>query len=460
MKNKQMIWMPVAALLVLALVLARPSAVRADGPIRVTSSTAALDFPNTVTFTATLENAASLSSITFEYGTAQSTCGEVIAKAFPKFQPGDTVQVQWTWDMRQAGSLPPGTTIWWRWRLEAKDGTETLSDQQTVIWLDSTHNWQTISHGMLRLHWYSLSQSFAQGMLDAAQGGLDFNERQSGLKADAPIDIYLYRSYADMRGAVLYEPSWTGGLAFPEHNIVIMGLPDQQSDWEHRAIVHELTHVLVGHLTFTCLGSVPTWLNEGLAVYSEGDMDPQDAAQLQDAIRQDSLLSVRSLSAGFSEVSDKAQLSYSESYSIVKYLIEKYGQQKMTALLEALRNGESVDQALEKVYGFNVEGLEEEWRQAIGAKPRQAAQPTAQPTPTYVPTYVPISGGQIAVTLTPYAIPTSSFGTQIPQGTGYGPPLALTLLLVGFCCIFGVLIAVVILGVIVRRAPKQAGKNE
>jgi hypothetical protein len=340
-------------------------------------------------------------------------------------------------------------------------GQETLSEQQTVTWLDSTHPWQTITGDMLRLHWYSLSEAFAKGMLEAAQNGLNFNQRQSGLKADAPIDIYIYRSYADLRDAVLYEPSWTGGLAFPEHNIVIMGLPDTQSDWEHRAIVHELTHVLVGHLTFSCLGIVPTWLNEGLAVYSEGELEASSAAQLQDAIRQDSLLSVRSLSAGFSEVSDKALLSYSESYSLVKFLIDTYGQQKMTDLLSSLRDGSTIDQALQRVYGFDVEGLEAAWRQAIGAAPRSgSAEPTAQPTSTLVPTIMPISGGALAVTVTPYAIPTSSFGTEIPQGTGSGPPLALTILLAGFCCVFGVLIAVIILGVLVRRKPGQAGKNE
>ena len=88
--------------------------------------------------------------------------------------------------------------------------------------------------------------------------------------------------------------------------------------------------MLVGHQTFSCLGDVPTWLNEGLAVYSEGELDPASQRQLEDAIRDDTLLTVRSLSSGFSEVADKANLSYSQSYSITKFLIETYGQEKMT----------------------------------------------------------------------------------------------------------------------------------
>src|SRR4029453_10889858 len=110
-----------------------------------------------------------------------------------------------------------------------------------------------------------------------------------------------------------------------------------------------------------------TWLNEGLAVYSEGELDPSSERQLEDAIRDDTLLSVRSLSSGFSEVSDKAYLSYSQSYSITKFLVETYGQAKMTSLLLHLKDGLTIDEALTQTYGFNVEGLEGAWREAIDA---------------------------------------------------------------------------------------------
>src|SRR4026207_2476193 len=123
----------------------------------------------------------------------------------------------------------------------------------------------------------------------------------------------MNRPTDDRKEAILYEPSWTGGQAFPDQNIVILGISPADIDWGRDAIVHELTHVLVGHLTFSCLGDVPTWLNEGLAVYSEGELDPASELQLEDAIQDNTLLTVRSLSSGFSEVEDKAYLSYSQS---------------------------------------------------------------------------------------------------------------------------------------------------
>lgn len=430
-------------------------------PASLSQNEAILDFPNNITFRATLQSDQPITSVTLEYGTQQLTCGQVIAKAFPQFTPAKTIKVEWTWDMRQSGSLPPGASIWWRWRYSNSAGSETISEEQTITWLDTNHNWQTLSEGKIRLHWYNQSESFARDLLTTAQKGLERNAAQAGLAPDAPIDLYIYTSTDDMRQAVLYEPSWTGGMAFPEHNIVIIGISPADLDWGRNAIVHELTHVLVGHLTFSCLGDVPTWLNEGLAVFSEGDLDPYSQNQFDKAIQSNTLLSVRSLSGGFSEIADKANLSYSQSYSLVKFLIETYGQEKMTQLLIALRDGATIDEALRQTYGLDVDGLEDAWRAAIHAAPRAATpQPTIQPTPTWVPTIVPISGAPLAVTPTPHIIPTSSFQNPTPAPTPSGPPLTLTLLLLAVCCVMGLLFGVIALGVFLNLQRNKEGHHE
>ena len=438
----------------------------ASPTLSVTNNEIVLNFPESATFRTTLTSDTEITSVVLEYGNEQQTCGEVIAKAFPSFTPGKNVDAEWTWEMRQSGSLPPGAQLWWRWRVTDATGNETVTETKTATWLDDTHDWRTMNNGdsqSVRLHWYEGDQVFAADLAKAAYNGLLFNETQSGLKADAPIDLYIYASTDDLKEAILYEPSWTGGQAFPEQDTVILGISESDLDWGRDAIVHELTHVLVGHLTFSCLGDVPTWLNEGLAVYSEGELDRESQQQLEDAIRDNTLLSVRSLSGGFSEVADKAYLSYSQSYSITKFLIEAYGQEKMTALLIGLRDGLTIDEALVQTYGFNVDGLEDVWRQAIGAQPRTAAsggEPTAQPTPTFVPTIVPVGGVSSALQVTNTPVPTSSFGgqpTETPARTG--PPLALTMILLGMCCIFLVLIGVVVLGFVVRSENRKGGTN-
>jgi hypothetical protein len=448
------------SMLLTSLTFTGPRSVAAAPETEITNDQPVLNFPESITFRATIESNAPITSVVLEYGTNELTCGTVVAKAFPQFTPGRTVNPEWIWEMRQSGSLPPGTTIWWQWRYIDTNGLEGVSEQKTLTWLDSKYNWQSITSGLINLHWYSGDQAFARDLLNVAVTGLARLQNDTGMQPETPIHLFIYANTDDMKEAILYEPTWTGGMAFPEHNIVIIGISPRDLAWGRSTIAHELTHVLVGHFTFSCLGDVPTWLNEGLAVYSEGGLDPASESQLNEAIQGDQLLSVRSLSGGFSEIPSKAYLSYSQSYSIVKFLIETYGQDKMYSLLISLRDGTTIDDALIKVYGFDVEGLEDAWRGAIGAPPQPAsAQPTARPTPTFVPTYIPFAGAPVAVTPTPFTVPTSSSGEPLPEGPG-GPPIALTLMLATVCCILFLLFVVLGLGIYLAAQRRKGGDNE
>lgn len=415
------------------------------------------DFPETATFSATLKSSTEITSVVLEYGTEQQTCGEVIAKAFPQFTPSNTVDAEWVWDMRQSGSLPPGASIWWRWHYTDSSGAEFVSEKQTATWLDDTHDWQNVSSGNLTIHYYGNDANFAQTMLDAGLEGLRRNKDQAGLVNDEEMNVYVYPNYQDMQDAVLYEPSWTGGQAYSDFNIVIMGLSGSDSTWDKNTVIHELTHLLVGHFTFSCIGTLPGWIEEGLAMFSEGELDAGMQSVLDQAISNNTLITLRSLNGGFSELPDKANLSYSQSYSVIQFMIHNYGQQEMTDLLVALRDAKPIDEALMEVYGFDTDGLDAAWRESVGAAPLTVStQATAQPTATFVPTYVPVSGAPLAVTPTPLEVPTSSFTNTSERS---GPPIWLTVALACFCLLMLLIIGVIVLGFVVRRGNAKGDQN-
>jgi hypothetical protein len=319
--------------------------------------------------------------------------------------------------MKQSGSQPPGATIWWRWRAADADGKELLTDQQTLIWLDDGHPWQVVSGKQINLHWYSGSRAFASELRGAAEKALASLAEKTGLAPDEPIDLYIYASTADLREAVLYEPGWAGGMAFAQNNSVIVGIAANQMEWGKSTVAHELTHVLVGRFTFSCLGDEPTWLSEGLAMYGEGGLDAASERQFKAAVTNDTLMSVRALSGGFSEEPDRADVSYSQSYSLVNFLINEYGKDKMMALLRALRDGAVVDDALKAIYGFDSDGFEDAWRAKIGAKPRPVTdRPAATVTPTIVPTFVPVAG-VVTPSPSPTPAPPTATATATPMST-------------------------------------------
>jgi len=118
----------------------------------------------------------------------------------------------------------------------------------------------------------------------------------------------------------------------------------------------------------------------------------------------------------------------------------------MTDLLLTLRNGQPIDPALQSVYGFDVEGLEDAWRAAIGARPRvTGVAPTPTALPTTVPTYVPVSGAPPAVNPTPFTPPLRPTPTMradlpaIPPDTG-APRLTFSMILLALCCCVGTIV--------------------
>ena len=446
--------------------------VHAQGGIQLVSDTISPSFPDSATFQAEFKAGANITSVVLEYGVDQLTCGTVVAKAFPQVNPGVDVQVTWTWEMRQSGSLPPGSLLWWRWQVQDANGVQFTSPKQTVIWLDNIHSWQVISGGSINLHYYDGGQAFGQALHDAAATALVRLTQDVGLGTDKPVDIYIYANTTDLKDAILYEPAWIGGQAFPENNIVIIGVSTEQLDWGKSTEAHELTHVLVGHLTFSCLGFIPTWLNEGLAMYGEGGPESARVAQFDQAKAANQLPSLDSLAGGFSEESDRANLSYTESYSVVNFLIQTYGRDKMTTLLIALRDGATIDAALQSAYSLDTNGLEDAWRTSIGASPRiGTSNPTPIPTATQVPTFVPVGAApvvpfptttrpaQVQATTIPILTPQASepAATAVPLterlGISHDVIMGMEFALVG--CILAVLVIAIPILVTTRRHSRR-----
>lgn len=417
-------------ILLLLLLSSQAAPARAAAEVQVVSDTASLTFPESLLFQAEFQAAARITAVVLEYGSDQLTCGTVEAKAYPTVTAGTHVKVQWTWEMRQSGSLPPGATVWWHWLVTDSSGAQFTSPTQTVLWLDNTHSWQTLSGGNINLHYYNGGASFGQQLHDAAAQALTRLSKDVGVGSDTPVNIYIYASSDDLQSSILYAPTWVGGQAFPESNIVIIGIPTDQLDWGKGTEAHELTHVLVGHLTFSCLGFIPQWLNEGLAVYGEGGPQASEQAQLNQARDADTIPALRTLSGAFSAEGSRATLSYAEAYSVVDFLIKTYGRDKMTALLLDLRDGQTADQALQAVYAFNVDGLDAAWRTSIGAQSHVgSSQPTPLPTPTEVPTFIPVGAAPVAAAVsTPLpalaqasATPTSTLPAAAPTVTAASP---------------------------------------
>ncbi len=356
------------ALLLIAAILIPSFAKGADGNATVTVS-AKISFPTTITFSISAKNDTQINDIRLHYTVDFLKFAEVISEEVVSFTPSKNVSAQYVLDLRQTGGLPPGSNMtYWLTATDASGAvTETLPQKITIQ--DERYSWKSLQQGMVTLYWYQGGDAFGVELMDAVQQALGRVSENSGAELKKPVSLYIYASSNDLQGALIFAQDWTGGVAFTEYGIIAIGIGTSASElaWGKGAISHELTHLVVHQVTANPYNDIPPWLDEGLAMYSEGSLDAQFTGPLASAEAGNTLISVRSLSSPFSAYANEAVLAYAESFSIVKYLIDTYGREKMLDLLTAFQNGSGYDEALQTVYGFDMASLNTQWQAAMKA---------------------------------------------------------------------------------------------
>jgi hypothetical protein len=358
------------ALTTLALLwLLSPAFVAGDTGITVIASDVEVDFPDEAVFTVEAESYVDIVDVRLYYQVDKMNYAEVVSEGWADFTPASKIEASWVWDMNYGG-LPPGAEVAYWWMVEDEDGNRVETSPQVMHFDDSRYTWQSLTStvfegGAMTLFWYSGDDSFANELMAACDEGLTWLIDDIGTYPERPIKIYIYASSDDLKGAMVFSQEWTGGVAFTDFSIIAISVPPSQLEWGKRAVVHELTHLVVRQETFSPYGQLPVWLDEGLATNNEGELDPDQRAYLEQAALDGELISVRGLCSPFSAYTEKAYLSYAESYSLVEYLLDNYGQEKMLDLLTLLKQGNTYDEALTEVYGFDIDGLDARWRATL-----------------------------------------------------------------------------------------------
>ncbi len=351
------------------LLLLSPSLVAAEDDIVIIASDVDIDFPGQAVFTLEAESSVDIVDVRLYYQVNKMNYAEVVSEGWAAFTPASKIEANWVWDMRNA-SLPPGSEVTYWWMIEDAAGNRFETSPETMHFDDEHHLWQSLTStvpqgGELSLFWYEGGDSFAQELMDACEEGLARLTQDIGTYPERPIKIYIYASTDDLQGAMIFPQEWSGGVAFTAFSTIAIGIPPSELDWGKRALVHELTHLVVHQVTFSPYGQLPIWLDEGLAMYNEGELDPVFRSCLEEAILEDELISVRSLCSPFSAEPEKVCLSYAQSYSFVDYLLDNYGQDKVLDLLTLFKQGSTYDEALTEVYGFDIDGLDARWRATL-----------------------------------------------------------------------------------------------
>ncbi|MBN2076145.1 MAG: peptidase MA domain-containing protein [Dehalococcoidales bacterium] len=356
-----------SALLLLG-VLSPVSSSLAAGGIHVIESSAEVEFPDKLDFILSVDSDSQITDVRLFIYVDRLSYAHVTSEVLLDIIPDHHVTAEWSWDMRRTGGMPPGTNIQYWWSIQDMNGNTFETQPVTLRYNDTRFEWNIIRQDGITLYWYEGNTEFAQELLLAATDGLDKLYESTGAGITDPVDIYIYENSSDLQSAMIFPQTWTGGVAYPSYNCIAIGIETANTDWGLRTIVHELTHLVIHRMTYNPYLDLPVWLDEGLAMYMEGPLTGVFEYYLSQAVENDTLISVRSLASPFSAYADQSYLSYAQSHSLVTMLIDTYGREKMLELLTVMSRGTDYDEALEKVYGFDMDGLDGIWHDYVNIK--------------------------------------------------------------------------------------------
>ena len=440
-------------LIVIGLFVPWPENVAAQGTITVIEQGVENQFPDGLRFHLEAQSPSPIEEIRVYVRKLGQSSRSVYRTV--EFEPGERISGEALFQSKTANEfIPTGTRLSYYFDIRTSDGQRLETEPQVLVYLNRGLDWDSVSDGLINVYYYhhsSESENRANQVLEVAADTYAQMGPILGVELTEPMNLVVYSDYADMRVAlppksrVAQQQLRTLGQAFTtERTLLVDGSNDVfVGDNILSTTAHEFTHLLVADAAGTAYGQVHTWLNEGLAVYSEGD-NTEFGFYVNTAVRNDAVPPLASLRT-YAGTPQETLRNYGLGHSVVTYLLDTYGQEKMTRLFATIRTMHNFEKSLEEAYGLTIAELDSEWRESLGLSPRELstpalpafqAIPTRRPTPTpagsaqqapapqatAAPTATPMSVSEPAPTYTPMPAPTIAAPPAAPSSGGCGAP--------------------------------------
>jgi hypothetical protein len=404
---RQVLLIGLIVLLLLSLVADR---VFGQQGITVISEEAQNDFPTGVTFDISFDAPGGFEEARLRYELAPDGTG---ASAVAECTAAAVVSCTHTLTSGRGIFIIPGAEITYFWEVDNGD-VRTTTEPRLYVHEDTRFDFDTLTQGIVTVYYHSGTQGLAPQVLAAALETLDEIGRLTGGVVDFPVKVFLYETAQEM------QPAIAGGGG---DGVLVLG----EVTYSDTAMVsasnaplditrHEIAHIVTGQAVAGPFG-IPRWLNEGISVYAQSQVLPNQASALESAIRNDSVLTMRQLnSPSLSGTAGTVSLFYAQSGAIVSFLVDEYGEEPFAHLMRVFRDGARPDNAFMEVYGVDEAGLEDAWRASVGLPPRPTPTPPGQAVVDETPDDP--SGGE-APGLTPAGGDTNRVELGIIAGLGF-----------------------------------------
>lgn len=180
-----------------------------------------------------------------------------------------------------------------------------------------------------------------------------------------PIGVVLYteQAFVDITRA----PAWAGALYDGRIRVPVQGLTSVDAELS-RSLKHELTHSFVAQktksacmgLAVSCSNRAPTWIQEGLAQWMEGNRAGDDAAALVQIFDEKQAIPLGKLEGSWTRFDrNTAQYAYAWALANMEYIIQADGMSDAERILDRIGGGMATEQALREVLHSDYSDLME-----------------------------------------------------------------------------------------------------
>ncbi len=351
--------------------------------IKIKSSSVTSEFPdgfrflleashdNDITFVAVRLKVGQQTSASFNYLCDASGQGAETWRC-DELDVGKVVDGELLWRTNTAANyIPPETLITYSFEIEDSEGNTLETEQEEFIYRDIRYEWKEVSDGPVTVAYHGPVLTRANIVLETVIETIDTMAPLLGAEAEGPIRVAVYNNNLEMLGALprgsatIRRELITEGQVFFEMGVLLMLGGGTRAKG---TASHEVTHILVHRAADGVFRRAPSWVQEGLAEYA--NVEPGSGISyelaLEFAIATGRLLPIVYMGTLPGDPEDVI-IFYGQARSMIRMMIDEWGIEKMNQLMKVMKSGKDVNDALTEVYGFDRQGLDDQWRDSVGA---------------------------------------------------------------------------------------------
>lgn len=237
--------------------------------------------------------------------------------------------------------------------------------------LTAKDNWQINKSNHFIVHYKNAPEEFIRNLIDKAESYYSNIADDLGFRRydfwtwDNRANIYIYDDAEDYHSSTGL-PEWSMGAAQAQGK-VIQTFPYEEGFLE-TTLPHELGHIIFRESVGFNNPVIPLWLEEGVASYQEKIKYADVNNFLKNSIKNGSFIALEDLSNIDVRLKfgNSVYVFYAEAFSIVNYLISKFGRDNFVNFCRLLRDNKNFEKAVSSAY--RVSGLKElnqDWKAYI-----------------------------------------------------------------------------------------------